>query len=407
MDRTILHCDANSFFASVESVDHPEYNDVPMAVCGSKEDRHGIVLAKNEKAKRCGVKTGEAIWQAKQKCSGLLIVEPHYRLYSKYSKEMSKIFASYTDLVEPFGLDESWLDVTGSIKLFGDGKQIADRLRGEIKEKLGITVSVGVSFNKVFAKLCSDLKKPDATTVVLRKDFRQKLYPLPADTLLFVGAGTSQALKRVGLYTIGDVASADRDFLVKILGKSGARLWEYANGLDDSPVEKMGHEVPLKSLSNGMTFKRNLHGVDDISFAVHYLSDEIAARLRSYGMLCGSVEVSLRGTDMHTAARSVQLECPTNLEKDIALHALRLIKEHFDMNGEVYSLSVGVSKTNASHGGQCCMFDNGFNKERRYKLECAVDGIRERFGKNSVMIGSAIGNTLGVEGALRPSFHHA
>ncbi len=409
MDRTVLHCDANNFFASIESVDHPEYNDVPMAVCGSKEKRHGIILAKNERAKRCGVKTGEAIWQAKQKCSDLLLVEPHYSLYRQYSKEMSRIFASYTDLIEPFGLDESWLDVTASRGLFGDGEKIAERLRSEIKLKLGITVSVGVSFNKTFAKLCSDLKKPDATTVVLRENFKQRLFPLPAELLLFVGKSTSLSLRRVGLYTIGDVASANRDFLIRTLGKSGARLWEYANGLDDSPVAKEGYESPLKSLSNGMTFRRNLHGVDDVSFAVHYLSDEIAARLRSYGMRCGMVEISVRDTDMHTSTRSVQLECPTNLEKDIALCALKLICDNFDIGGEIYSLTVGVGKLNRGDDGQCCMFDGGFNRDKRYRLECAVDGIRRRFGSNSLIIGSAVGNTLcvgGEAGESLPSSSH-
>ena len=206
MDRIILHCDCNCFYASCELLSHPDLRQLPVAVCGDPTERHGIILAKNEPAKRCGVKTAETIWKAKQKCPGLILLPPHHRLYAEYSKKINAVYGEYTDLVEPFGIDESWLDVTNSLHLFGgDAKALADTLRGRIKREFGLTISVGVSFNKVFAKLGSDYKKPDATTVIARGNWRDIVFPLPVGDLLFVGRSAQELL---GLPETG-IADAD------------------------------------------------------------------------------------------------------------------------------------------------------------------------------------------------------
>ena len=244
MDRVILHSDLNNFYASVECMLHPELKERCIAVCGSKENRHGIVLAKNEKAKKFGVKTAETIWQAKAKCPSLEIVSPHFEEYRKYSRMVREIYGEYTDLIEPFGLDECWLDVTGSRMLFGDGVTIANEIRNRVREEIGLTVSVGVSFNKVFAKLGRDLKKPDAVTEISRDNFRSKIWHLPANSIIGVGGSTYSRLTELGIKTIGDIAQAPCDFFETRFGKHGVALWQYANGLDTSEVAHKDYRSP-------------------------------------------------------------------------------------------------------------------------------------------------------------------
>ena len=254
MERTILHCDCNGFFASVECVHRPELKEVPMAVCGDPENRHGIILAKNELAKQYGVTTAETIWQAKRKCPQLVLVAPHHDEYAHYSRLVNEIYQQYTDRVEPFGIDESWLDVTGCEELFGDGVTIAETLRRRVREEIGLTISVGVSFNKIFAKLGSDYKKPDATTVITRENFRQIVWPLPVGSLLYVGRAAQESLRRIGVTTIGELAQAEQKNLQLALGKLGEQLWVYANGMDESPVHRTDEKREVKSVGNGMTF---------------------------------------------------------------------------------------------------------------------------------------------------------
>lgn len=391
-DRTILHCDANCFFASVETVFHPEYKSVPMAVCGSQEDRHGIVLAKNDLAKACGVTTGEVIWQAKQKCPSLVIAKPHYELYTQFSKEMGRIFYDYTDMIEPFGIDESWLDVTASRKYFGDGISIAEKIRSRVKSELGITVSIGVSFNKVFAKLGSDLKKPDAITVIGRDDFRQKLYGLPISDMLFVGAKTKAALSRVGIYTIGDVAGCKRQYLISLLGKTGGALWDNANGLDISEVSKEGYANRAKSVSNGMTFKRNLRTQSDISFAVYYLADEVAKRLRATNARCRCVAINLRLPDLSHVGKQMTV-APTCLAADIAKYVLGMIPL-IHTGGEIYSLTVHTSDLIYGDDKQESIFELEPSNKKMSDLEYAIDGIHSRYGKGALKRASGITNQL-------------
>ena len=258
MERIILHSDLNNFYASVECLYHPELREKPVAVCGDPELRHGIVLAKNQLAKGCGIKTGEVLWQARQKCPELVLVPPSYERYLSYSAMAKEIYQEYTDQVESFGLDECWLDVTGSTALFGGGCTLADRIRERIRRELGVTASVGVSFNKVFAKLGSDLRKPDATTAISPRDFREKIWPLPVQTLLYVGRATQNKLQRYGIRTIGELARADRGMLQFAFGKNGLMLWAFANGLDTSPVSNIGAKSLIKSIGNSTTTPRDL-----------------------------------------------------------------------------------------------------------------------------------------------------
>ncbi len=281
MDRTILHCDCNGFYASVECVMNPALRDVPMAVGGDEESRHGIILAKNEKAKKFNIKTAETIWQARQKCPELVIVPPRHDLYHEFSKRVMDIYKRYTDRVESFGLDEAWLDVTESKMLFGDGKHIADELRHVVREETGLTISVGVSFCKVFAKLGSDYKKPDATTVFSRENWKEFIYPLPAQDLLFVGRKTTAELHKLGITTIGQLAAFDERSLVSHLGKAGGMLYRYANGLDDEEVRLVNEKDDVKSIGNGITFSHDLTGEGEIRGGIYALCDSVASRMRA------------------------------------------------------------------------------------------------------------------------------
>ena len=258
MERVILHCDMNSYYASVELLDRPDLDGKPVAVCGNPESRHGIILAKNELAKKSGVITAETIWQAKKKCPDLVLVPPHHDKYKEYSKRINKIYLDYTDMVEPFSIDESWLDVTASQRLFGSGKEIADTIRNRVKNELGLTLSAGVSYNKVFAKMGSDYKKPDATTVITRANFSDLLFSKPVNELFFVGFATAEKLKSINIHTIGDLARANPVALESLLGKQGKVLHKYANGIDDSPVSLFNQREKIKSVGNGMTFTHNL-----------------------------------------------------------------------------------------------------------------------------------------------------
>ncbi len=396
--RTILHCDANSFFASCETALHPEYASVPMAVCGSVEDRHGIVLAKNELARKYNIRTAETVWEAKKKCPNLLIVRPTYGLYSEMSQKMNKIFYDYTDLVEPFGIDESWLDVTGSSKLFGSGCDIADSIRQRIKKELGITVSVGVSFNKVFAKLGSDLKKPNATSEIPHERFASIVWPLPVTDLLFVGNSTAKALSQIGIKTIGDLACCDSMAIKNALGKNGIMLKEFALGHDYAEVTPFGYEPEPKSVSNGMTFRYNLVTPEDVSFAVTYLSMSVAERLRKHGMCCKNVAVTIRSPDQKSINRSAMLPHPTCLWNEISNTALAIIKANTQPNSEIYSVTVHAEKLTRENEFlfQQCFFEEDWEQKYRklHSLESAVDSIRAKFGKSAIGIASSINNRL-------------
>lgn len=406
MERWIFHCDCNSFYASVELLRHPELRDKCVAVCGDPEGRHGIVLAKNEPAKRMGVKTAEVIWQAKRKCPDLVLLPPHREYYRKYSKIINEIYRKYTDRVEPFGIDESWLDVTGTWQLFAESPAaLADRLRAEVKAATGLTISVGVSFNKVFAKLGSDYKKPDATTLITRENFHKIVWPLPAGDLLYVGASAQKRLAGMGISTIGELAAARPEALAEALGKLGLELSRYARGEDEAPVRRWGEKEPIKSVGNGTTFRRNIRGPAEIRSALNVLADEVAGRLRRHGVWAGAVQVTIRDPDLKTITRQKQLPMSTHLARDLANACWELMEKNWDMARPVRMLTVtALAITEEPFAVQQSLFDDAPKADpRREKLEQSLDAIRKKYGRGAIGAGSILHNDMGLgELAIRP-----
>lgn len=406
MERWIFHCDCNSFYASVELLRHPELRDQCVAVCGDPEGRHGIVLAKNEPAKRMGVKTAEVIWQAKRKCPDLVLLPPHREYYRKYSKIINEIYRKYTDQVEPFGIDESWLDVTGTWQLFAESPAaLADRLRAEVKAATGLTISVGVSFNKVFAKLGSDYKKPDATTLITRENFHKIVWPLPAGDLLYVGASAQKRLAGMGIATIGELAAARPEALAEALGKLGLELSRYARGEDEAPVRRWGEKEPIKSVGNGTTFRRNIRGPAEIRSALNVLADEVAGRLRRHGVWAGAVQVTIRDPDLKTITRQKQLPMSTHLARDLANACWQLMEKNWDMARPVRMLTVtALAITEEPFAVQQSLFDDAPKADpRREKLEQSLDAIRKKYGRGAIGAGSILHNDMGLgELAIRP-----
>ena len=392
-DRTILHCDCNAFYASVECVQRPELKCVPMAVGGDQESRHGIILAKNELAKKFNIQTAETIWQAKQKCPELVVVPPRHDLYAEYSRAVNKIYGEYTEQVEKFGIDESYLDVTNSRMLFGDGETIANTLRERIKRETGLTISVGVSFNKVFAKLGSDYKKPDAVTVISRENYQEVVYPLPVNTLLFVGKSTEQALAKMYIQTIGELAAADEDMLTKKLGKAGAVLHKYACGEDDEPVRSVYEREEVKSVGNSITFRRNLVGEDEIKAGIRALAGSVAARLRRHGLKCATVQVTIKNPDFKSISRQKPLMSPSFLEREICQAAVEIVRENWNMKMPVRMLSVtGLNLREAGQARQLSLFDNDEDNKKQEQLEKTIDSLREKFGSDSIKAGNVLGS---------------
>lgn len=396
MERTILHCDCNGFFASVEMAFHPELKHVPMAVGGSEEDRHGIILAKNELAKKYNIQTAETIVEAKRKCPDLVIVPPRHEEYSKFSKRVNEIYRQYTDLVEPFGIDESWLDVTGSKRLFGDGKTIADEIRHRVKEEIGITVSVGVSFNKVFAKLGSDYKKPDATTVISKENYQKIVYPLSVKDLLFVGKKTLLQLEAMQIRTIGDLAQADRDLLSKRLGKMGNILSVYARGEDNEPVKSIYAEDETKSIGNGMTFRRDLTGEEDVKKGIHLLSESIATRMRKKHLKCETVHIQVKSPEFQVVSKQKKLPAPTNSAREIATAAYELFVKLWNLRSPVRAITVtGTNLVPEDVGIQLNLFAPPEVDEKQERLLETIDELREKFGADSLTTADFIDSDLG------------
>ncbi|MBR2465498.1 MAG: DNA polymerase IV [Clostridia bacterium] len=401
-ERIILHCDCNSFFASVETALNPAYKGVPMAVCGSVEDRHGIVLAKNELAKKYGIQTAETVISAKRKCPTLVIASPHYEEYVKYSRRVNEIYAEFTDMIEPFGIDESWLDVTASVKLFGDGRTIADKIRERVKKEVGITVSVGVSFNKVFAKLGSDYKKPDAVTVIDRTNYKEVAYPLPVRDLLFVGGKTAAALFSMGIRTIGDLAETDVELLKMRFGKMGETLKKYASGADDSPVSGAGDPADAKSIGNGFTFRHDLVTREECRTGIEFLSEEIGYKLRKRGLKCSGVQLTVKDEYLRSVQRQKQLTEPSDISREIAGAAYDLLLANWSAGKPVRMLTVtaiGLIKADCEVA-QIGFFDDDEAKDVRRgkskKREETVDKIRQKYGNKSIISASVIESDIGI-----------
>lgn len=386
MERTILHCDCNAYFASVESIDRPELKRVPMAVCGDPKSRHGIILAKNELAKQYGVTTAETVWQAKKKCPSLVLIPPSHGKYGYYSQKINAIYQEFTDRVEPFGVDESWLDVTGCLASFsGSGRAFADYLRNRIREEFSLTISVGVSFNKMFAKLGSDYKKPDATTVITRENFQTLLWPLPAQAMLFVGKAASSVLTGAGILTIGDIARSGRDQMTTLLGRSGESIWAYACGLDDSPVRQVGDTDQAKSIGNSITFRRNLSGDADIRAGLTLLSDSVGTRLRKHGLYCTTVQVQIKDPNLKTIQRQKRLPVATDATSEILSAAVSLVKSVWPDGAPIRLLSVTATGLTEESAIQMRLVDDdSAMREKTAKLDRAIDRIRTKYGKQAI-----------------------
>ena len=399
MDRVILHCDMNGFFASVELLDYPQLKDKPMAVCGSPENRHGIILAKNEIAKKYGVVTAETLWQARKKCPELQVVPPHHDKYKHYSRMINDIYLRFTDMVEPFSVDESWLDVTASRQLFGTGREIADTIRQTVKKELGLTLSAGVSFNKIFAKMGSDYKKPDATTVITRENFRNILWPLDIREMFFVGKATADKLHEYGIKTIGELAVSDKKMISSMLGRQGGVIHDYANGLDTTPVLRFDQLEKVKSIGNGTTFRRNLQGEKDIRTAVTGLSDTVAARLRSHKMKAFGVKVDIKDPDLKVISRQQQLDNPANITDIIADTAMSIIRKSWKMRDPIRMLTItAINLCDENQDQQLSLFtDENVLAEKGEKVERAMDDIRKKFGTDAIKFGSVIGNDIGLD----------
>ena len=421
MERIVIHSDLNNFYASVERKLHPELIGVPVAVCGNKEERKGIVLAKSEEAKKFGVKTGDTVWQAKRKCPDIVVVRPHFDEYMKYSRLARAIYAEYTDLIEPYGIDECWLDVTHSTKVFprfggemyeGEGearafapaylKFIGDTLRTRIKGELGLTVSVGVSYNKVFAKLGSDLKKPDGTSVISPSNYKNVVYGLPVEDLLMVGGATSAKLRAMGCNTIGDLAAADDGRIISAFGKFGATLLTYARGQDVTPVAHMDAERELKSIGNSQTYAADLVYIEQVERNIYVLCESVAARLRESGRgLADTVHLWVRYGDMtsFTVQKKVR---HTALCGEIARTAIELFKANVRPPFAVRSLGVTVSGFDGG-SSQLTLDETCGNYSRREKVERTIDDIRKKHGYASIQRGILIDDVDGMHNDIKNS----
>lgn len=388
MKRIILHCDLNNFYASVECVKNPALRGKPVAVCGSDDDRHGIVLAKSQPAKLCGVKTGDTIFEARKKCKDIEIVLPDFNSYRYYSEAVKDIYAQYTDLIEPFGMDECWLDVSGSTILFGDGEKIANDIRKRIRRETGLTISSGVSFNKIFAKLGSDMKKPDATTVISHDNFKEKIWGLPTSELLFVGKRTAKTLEKYGIKTIGDIALSHGDFMRKVLGKNGFDLWLYANGMDSSPVSHIDTKPVAKSVSRGITCVESLFSVYEVERVIAELCLSVSKELRREQLLAMGIQVAVKDDNLTVKQYSAPLEFPTSSTKELFDDAVSVFLKKHQWKGNIRSLTVYTyNLVNEKSFQQLLM---GYDIKTHEKLE-KVDGVlskmRERQGKNIVFNG--------------------
>ena len=384
-ERVILHCDLNNFFASVSLLFNPTLRSVPVAVCGDKEQRHGIVLAKNEAAKRCGVKTAEAIFEARAKCPELVILPPMMDKYKEYSEKAHRIYEEYTDMIEPFGIDECWLDVTGSRLLFGSGEEIADKIRREIKQKLGITVSVGVSFNKVFAKLGSDMKKPDGITVISRENFREKIWRLPISDLLFVGRKTTDRLRSCGICTIGDAAVCSDEMLERLLGKNGLELKRYALGEDNSPVSRQHEKATPKSIGRSVTRQQDFKTPDEIWGMFLSLAREISDSLREQGLYAGGVQVHIRNAALSVKEFSRSYPDSVNGAKIIAERGMELLNEHFGFTEPLRSVGLrAINLRGYQTAIQEDIFGDSEKQETEEKIESSIYELRKKFGSTSI-----------------------
>lgn len=383
--RAILHSDLNCFYASVEMMLEPKLRGKAVAVCGSTEDRHGIVLAKSELAKRAGIKTGMVNWEARKRCKDLIVVPPQYEQYLKYSKLTQAIYQRHTDLIEPFGMDECWLDVSVGKTLCGDAMMIAEDIRAATREELGLTVSIGISYNKIFAKLGSDMKKPDAITEITQENYKDKVWPLPVSDLIYVGPATTRKLASCGVNTIGELAALDPAFLKRLLGVNGLALWTFANGADQSRVMHKDFVSPVKSIGHGITCVSDLLNEEEVWKVIMELSQDVGHRLRVHGLSARTVQVGVRGNNLLGSQFQCKLPFKTQLPSEIAAMAFKAFKEHYKWGTNVRAVTVrAIELVPKDQPEQLTLFTDHSRREKRERLEDAIEEIRGRFGKRAI-----------------------
>ena len=408
-ERLIFHCDCNNFFASCECLERPELKEVPMAVAGDPENRTGIVVAKNELAKKAGVKTTDTVWQARRKCPGIVFVPPRHRYYSEVSGRVNAIYRSYTDYVEPASIDESYLDLSGTLEYYHmSAGELADSIRARVKKEIGITISVGVANNKIFAKMGSDYKKPDATTVILGEDYKTILWPLPVSDLMFAGKASVNLLNQKGIFTVGDLALQPKEHIVSLLGKGGENLWMYANGLDTDPVRPWGYVSEVKSVSHGMTFRRDLVTREEIETGVAVQADRIAMSLRRQKLKGSVIIVQIKSPQLTVISRQASLNHYTWLQHEIRDVAVKLIEDNWRIGSPIRAITVGVSKLlpAGEAAEQLDLFDlmadpgqavsGSRDRERQDKMEAAVDTLRQKMGPLAVTLGIQRNEEIGI-----------
>lgn len=390
VERTILHIDCNKFYASVECLYRPEIRNKPVAVGGTTESRHGIILTKNEIASKYGLTVGEPLWKARQKCPDLVIVPPNFPLYMRFSKMARGIYEDYSEYIEPFGLDESWIDVTGDMR---GGEAIAQEIRQRVKDELGITVSIGVSFNKIFAKLGSDYKKPDAVTVITSENYKDVVWPLPCSDLLMVGRSTTKKLLSYGIHTIGELANANAEFLRSILGKNGEMLHRYANGLDVSRVCHKDEIRDIKSVGNSTTTPRDLVNDEDVKTVFTVLCESVARRLREQGVKGRTVTISVRDKNLHTITRQCKAPACTDISSEILKISMELFRINYNWNAPIRSLGVSVGDFDFEYCEQFDLSGTAEKREKLEKIESTVDNLKRRFGNYCIQRASMLKDT--------------
>lgn len=378
--RAILHCDLNNFYASCEVLQNPSLRGKPVAVGGKEEDRHGVVVAANYEAKKFGVKCGVTTHEAKRLCKNLVICSPHFSLYNKCSRMVRKIYESYTDKVEVFSIDECFLDVTHS-KIFGTPVEIANEIRERVKKEVGLTISVGVSFNKTFAKIGSDYKKPDATTVITEENFKSIVWPLPVGDLFGVGRKLKEKLMRFGVLTIGDLAHMDRNFLTSEFGKVGDDLYKKANGLDDEEVS--AEEESPKSIGNSATFYKDLTDLKDISLAFTTIAESVAERMIKKNIkVAHTLSITIRDADLKFYQKQCQIP-PCRSSELFSKTAFKLFTENFTFLKRVRLL--GISVSGFDERAQISLFD-----EKTDKFDDIMSKIRQKYGHNKIVRANAL-----------------
>ena len=384
-ERVILHCDINHCYAQIEEMKYPELKEVAMAVGGHEESRHGIILTKNLLAKKYNIKTGESLREALKKCPDLLIVHPHYDDYLYYTEKVKDIYREYSDRVESFGLDEAWIDCTESVKIFGSGKEIAQIIQKRVLEEVGLTVSIGVSFNKIFAKLGSDMMKPMGLVVIDRDNFKETAWNLPVEDLLYVGRSTQIKLNLFGIKTIGDLAQFDIVALKRNLGKMGEIIWYFANGYDNSEVAITGTTSEIKSIGNGITTPKDITTFEEAKLVFYVLCESVASRAKEKGFVGKCISIHLRNTELKSISRQYKFENATNITEEMMPIILMLLKENYDFSIPLRSITITLSHLlNEDCQVQCSLFESNSKHQKGYDLELTLDKIRSTYGFSSV-----------------------